>query len=125
MSNCTFNPIVSEIELAQMTPAERNWYEARLAGMSDEASRLEYVAKQGFEEGYKIGYEEGYKIGVHEALLEILTMLSQKRFPGLSQETLAKIFLLNSEQLDKQLDLILDYNSKQEFEDAIAALPVK
>ena len=112
MSNRTFKPIVCEIELAKMTPTERYWYEAKLAGMSDEASRLEYATKLGREEG-------------RVQRLEILTNQAQKRCPNLSQETQAKIFMLNDEQLYQQLDLILDYNSKNEFEDAIAALPVK
>ena len=113
MADPTLDLAVSEIEVAKMTPAERYWYEAKLAGMSDKASQLEYATKLGREEGK------------HLQCLEILTKQSQKRFPNLSQKTLAKIFMLNNEQLDQQLDLILDYNSKKEFEDAIAALPVK
>ena len=113
MADPTLDLAVSEIEVAKMTPAERHWYEARLAGMSDKASQLEYATKQGMEKG------------IHRERLERLTKQSQKRFPNLSQQTLAKIFMLNDEQLDQQLDLILDYNSKKEFEEAIAALPVK
>jgi hypothetical protein len=33
--------------------------------------------------------------------------------------------MLSDVQLDQQFDSILDYNSKQEFEAVIAALPVK
>jgi predicted transposase/invertase (TIGR01784 family) len=116
MADPTLDLAVSEIEVAKMTPTERYWYEAKLAGMSDEASRLEYATKQG---------REALEKGIHRERLERLTKQSQKRFPNLSQKTLAKIFMLNNEQLDQQLDLILDYNSKSEFEDAIAALPVK
>ena len=112
MADPTLDLAVSEIEVAKMTPAERYWYEAKLAGMSDKASQLEYATKLGREEG-------------RVQRLEILTNQAQKRFPNLSQETQAKIFMLNDEQLYQQLDLILDYNSKNEFEDAIAALPVK
>jgi predicted transposase/invertase (TIGR01784 family) len=121
MADPALNLAVSEIEVAKMTPTERYWYEAKLAGMSDEASRHEYATKLGEEKGR----EEGKEIGEHRERLKRLTKQSQKRFPKLSQITLEKIFVLNSEQLDQQLDLILDYNSKQEFEDAIAALPVK
>ena len=32
--------------------------------------------------------------------------------------------MLSDEHLEQQLELILDYQTKQEFEDAIAALPV-
>ncbi len=113
MADPALDLAVSEIEVAKMTPTERYWYEAKLAGMSDEASRLEYATKLGEEKG------------IHRERLEILTEFSQKRFPNLSQKTLAKIFMLNSEQISQQLKLILDYKSKKEFEDAIAALPVK
>ena len=121
MADPTLDLAVSEIEVAKMTPAERYWYEAKLAGMSDKASQLEYATKLGMEQGM----EQGMEKGIHRERLERLTKQSQKRFPNLSQQTLAKIFMLNDEQLDQQLDLILDYNSKKEFEEAIAALPVK
>ncbi len=109
MADPTLDLAVSEIEVAKMTPTERYWYEAKLAGLSDEASRLEHATKQ----------------GIHQERLEKLVKLGQKRFPSLSQETLAKIFMLSDEQLDQQFEFILDYNSKKEFEEAIAALPVK
>jgi predicted transposase/invertase (TIGR01784 family) len=116
MADPTLDLAVSEIEVAKMTPEERHWYEAKLAGMSDQASQLEYATKLGKEEGR----EEG-----RLKLLEKLIKLAQKRFPNLEQKTLSKIFMLSDVQLDQQFDSILDYNSKQEFEDAIAALPVK
>ena len=49
--------------------------------------------------------------------------LSQKKFSDLSSATLSKIFMLSDEHLEQQLELILDYKTKQEFEDAIAVLP--
>ncbi len=123
MADPTLDLAVSEIEVAKMTPEERYWYEAKLAGMSDKASQLEYATKLGMEKGRE-EVREALEKG-RLKLLEKLIKLAQKRFPNLEQKTLSKIFMLSDVQLDQQFDSILDYNSKQEFEAVIAALPVK
>ena len=131
MSDKSFDKAVSALEVAQMTPAERRAYEARLAFISDQLSSLEYAKNSGLKEGIEKGIEKGMEKGIekgmekgaHMSRLQILTKLASKRFPGLSAETQSKIFMLSDEHLEQQLDLILDYQSKQEFENAIAALP--
>ena len=115
MTDKSFDKAVSALEVAKMTPAEKRAYEARLAFISDELSRIAFAKRSGLK--------EGIEKGAHMSRLQILTKQANKRFPGLSAETQSKIFMLSDEHLEQQLDLIFDYQSKQEFENAIAALP--
>ena len=123
MTDKSFDKAVSALEVAQMTAPERRAYEARLAFITDQLSALEYAKKSGLKEGMEKGIEKGMEKGAHMFRLQYLTKQAKKRFPGLSDETQSKIFMLSDQHLEQQLELILDYQSKQEFENAIAALP--
>ena len=109
---------MSELELAQMTQDERTSYFARRNQIWAHNSIIDTAIKRGTEKGWQQGLAEGKAEGKAETLVR----LAKKRFPEVNEQTLQALYSMSSDELDRQVEMILDYNSRAEFETAIALL---
>jgi predicted transposase YdaD len=125
MSDKNIFKAVSELELAGMKLAERNYYEARLAGIRDYDSGLYSANQRGEKRGEIKGKIEGKIEGEHSGKLTMFTNIVKKRFPDLIGKYRAKIFMMTNEELDQQALMIFDYPTQEDFEKALEALPMR
>ena len=99
------------MEYVQLSELDRMRYDSTIARVRDDNTRIS-SARMDAEE---IGLQKGFQ-SAHIKALERFQKQALKRFPALSPATEQAVFMLNEEQLDKQMRMIFKYPDQKSFE---------
>ena len=111
MSSENLSKAVSELEYVRLSRADRALYDAKIARVRDDNTRVSSARIEGEE----IGLQKGLQTA-HMKALERFQKQAVKRFPALSPATQHTIFMMNESQLDQQYEMIIDYPDQKSFE---------
>ena len=115
MSSENLSKAVSELEYVRLSKADRVLYDAKIARVRDDNTRVSSARKEAHQEGKAEGKMEERE-SAHMKALERFQKQALKRFPALSPATQHAIFMMNETQLDQQNEMIIDYPDQKSFE---------
>ena len=111
MSSENLSKAVSELEYVRLSKADRVLYDAKIARVRDDNTRVSSARKEAHQEGKTEGLQSA-----HMKALERFQILALDRFPNITTYMQSVLFMMNDEQLDKQIRMIFKYPDQKAFE---------
>ena len=111
MSSENLSKAVSELEYVRLSRADRVLYDAKIARVRDDNTRVSSARKEAHQEG-KMEERES----AHMKALERFQAQALDRFPNITTYMQSVLFMMNDEQLDKQIRMIFKYPDQKSFE---------